>query len=255
MNKSFRHAQILNLVRTEKVRTQDALAEALRKVGIETTQATLSRDIAELGLLKTPQGYVTTEAIAPQGPDLETVVQEFLQDVRVAQHTLVLKTAAGSAGPLAEALDQANWPEVVGTIAGDNAVNASEHGSALTIAGTTSGVESNWPTPPTSQRTCIPSGLANNTCTVGSVAGIGADIIGAKAGAAPAGARPNCRVISTVTSVPRSASSASIRRLAERRSVPSRRAATAPSGATASGAQTWRPRRSMQGARGSSLLT
>ena len=122
MNKSFRHAQILNLVRTEKVRTQDALAEALRKVGIETTQATLSRDIAELGLLKTPQGYVTTEAIAPQGPDLETVVQEFLQDVRVAQHTLVLKTAAGSAGPLAEALDQANWPEVVGTIAGDNTI-------------------------------------------------------------------------------------------------------------------------------------
>ena len=122
MNKSFRHAQILNLVRTEKVRTQDALAEALRKVGIETTQATLSRDIAELGLLKTPQGYVTTEAIAPKGPDLETVVQEFLQDVRVAQHTLVLKTAAGSAGPLAEALDQANWPEVVGTIAGDNTI-------------------------------------------------------------------------------------------------------------------------------------
>ena len=122
MNKSFRHAQILNLVCTEKVRTQDALAEALRKVGIETTQATLSRDIAELGLLKTPQGYVTTEAIAPQGPDLETVVQEFLQDVRVAQHTLVLKTAAGSAGPLAEALDQANWPEVVGTIAGDNTI-------------------------------------------------------------------------------------------------------------------------------------
>ena len=99
MNKSFRHAQILNLVRTEKVRTQDALAEALRKVGIETTQATLSRDIAELGLLKTPQGYVTTEAIAPQGPDLETVVEEFLIDVRVAQHTLVLRTAAGSAGP------------------------------------------------------------------------------------------------------------------------------------------------------------
>jgi transcriptional regulator of arginine metabolism len=122
MNKSFRHGQILNIVRAQRVRTQDALAEALRNVGVDATQATLSRDIAELRLVKTPDGYSVPATMAPAGPDLETVVQEFLQDVRVAQHTLILRTVAGSAGPLAEALDQAGWPEVVGTIAGDNTI-------------------------------------------------------------------------------------------------------------------------------------
>jgi transcriptional regulator of arginine metabolism len=84
---------------------------------------TLSRDIRELGLVKTSQGYAVPSAVAaPPGPDLETVVREFLQDVRVAQHTLVLRTAPGSAGPLAEALDHAGWPEIVGTVAGDNTI-------------------------------------------------------------------------------------------------------------------------------------
>jgi len=122
MNKSYRLGQILKILRTQRVRTQEALCEALREMGVETTQVTLSRDIRELGLVKTPQGYVLPASVNPPGPDLETVVQEFLQDVRVAQHTLILRTAAGSAGPLAEALDQAEWPEVVGTIAGDNSI-------------------------------------------------------------------------------------------------------------------------------------
>jgi transcriptional regulator of arginine metabolism len=122
MNKSYRLGQILNIVRTQRVRTQEALAEALRKLGIEATQVTLSRDIRELGLVKTPQGYVLPAATAPPGPDLQTVVQEFLHDARVAQHTLILKTTPGSAGPLAEALDHADWPEIVGTIAGDNTI-------------------------------------------------------------------------------------------------------------------------------------
>lgn len=122
MNKSYRLGQILNVVRTQHVRTQEALAEALRKLGVEATQVTLSRDIRELGLVKSPRGYVLPAAAAPPGPDLETVVREFLQDVRVAQHTLILRTTPGSAGPLAEALDHADWPEMVGTIAGDNTI-------------------------------------------------------------------------------------------------------------------------------------
>lgn len=122
MNKSYRLGQILKILRTQRVRTQADLAEALRKLDVEATQVTLSRDIRELGLVKTPQGYVLPVAMNPPGPDLETVVQEFLQDVRAAQHTLILKTAAGSASPLAEALDQAAWPEIIGTIAGDNTI-------------------------------------------------------------------------------------------------------------------------------------
>jgi len=122
MNKNYRLGQILKILRTKRVRTQEGLAESLRELGVEATQVTLSRDIRELGLIKTPQGYVLAAPSVPPGPDLETVVHEFLQDVRVAQHTLILKTAAGSAGPLAEALDKAEWAEVVGTIAGDNTI-------------------------------------------------------------------------------------------------------------------------------------
>ncbi|MEI9815383.1 MAG: ArgR family transcriptional regulator [Acidobacteriota bacterium] len=122
MNKSYRLGQILNVVRTQKVRTQGELVQALRKLNVEATQVTLSRDIRELGLVKTPQGYVVPAAVVEAGPDLDTVVREFLRDVRVAQHTLILQTATGSASPLAEALDKADWPEVIGTIAGDNSV-------------------------------------------------------------------------------------------------------------------------------------
>ena len=121
MNKSYRLGQILNVVRSQSVRTQEGLAEALRKVGIDATQVTLSRDIRELGLVKTPQGYVMP-VVATMRRDLGAVVREFLQDVRVAQHTLVLQTMAGSASPLAEALDHSGWPEIVGTTAGDNTV-------------------------------------------------------------------------------------------------------------------------------------
>ncbi|MEO5926314.1 MAG: ArgR family transcriptional regulator [Bryobacteraceae bacterium] len=127
MNKSYRLGQILNVIRKQKLRTQEELVQALRKLNIESTQVTLSRDIRELGLVKTPQGYVLPIAVAPPGPDLETMAVEFLQDVRVAQHTLILKTAAGSASPLAEALDQAEWPEVLGTIAGDNTILVVAH--------------------------------------------------------------------------------------------------------------------------------
>ena len=92
--------------------------------GIDAAQGTLSRDIRELGLVKTPQGYEIpgTGAIAPHGPDLATVAREFLLDVRVAQQILVLRTPPAHASSLAEALDQAEWPEVVGTIAGDNTI-------------------------------------------------------------------------------------------------------------------------------------
>ncbi len=125
MNKSYRQGQILKLVRSRSLRTQDELARALRAVGIRATQVTLSRDIRELGLVKTAEGYARpTESAAPAGPDLATVLREFLLDVRVAQNLLVLITPPAHANSVAEALDQAAWPEIVGTIAGDNTVVA-----------------------------------------------------------------------------------------------------------------------------------
>jgi transcriptional regulator of arginine metabolism len=123
MNKSYRQGQILKLIRAGAIHTQEQLARALRGVGIDTTQVTLSRDIRDLGLVKTPRGYAQTAAEAtPPGPDLGTVAREFLLDTRVAQNLLILKTPPGHANALASAIDHAEWPEVAGTIAGDDTV-------------------------------------------------------------------------------------------------------------------------------------
>jgi len=122
MNKAFRQGQILKLIRAKRIPTQDDLARELKSsFGIETTQVTLSRDVRELGLLKTPEGYRQVET-ASSGPDLATVAGELLQDARVAQNLLVLRTSPGNANALAVALDKENWPDVVGTIAGDDTI-------------------------------------------------------------------------------------------------------------------------------------
>ena len=123
MNKSYRHGQILNLVRSRSLHTQEELAAALRLQGISATQVTLSRDIHELGLIKTPNGYSQTAGpAASSAPAFDSVAREFLRDVRLAQNLLVLRTPPGHANALASALDQADWPEVTGTIAGDDTV-------------------------------------------------------------------------------------------------------------------------------------
>jgi transcriptional regulator of arginine metabolism len=122
MNKTFRQGQILKLIRAKRILTQEDLAHELKQsYGIQTTQVTLSRDIRELGLVKTHEGYRQVAAQAA-GPALATVVAEFLQDARVAQNLIVLRTSPGNANALAVALDKESWPEVVGTLAGDDTV-------------------------------------------------------------------------------------------------------------------------------------
>lgn len=112
----------MKLIRSKRILTQEDLAHELKDShGIETTQVTLSRDIRELGLLKTPEGYRQV-APAPAGPDLAMIASEFLQDARVAQNLLVLRTSPGNANALAAALDKEDWPEIVGTIAGDDTI-------------------------------------------------------------------------------------------------------------------------------------
>jgi transcriptional regulator of arginine metabolism len=121
MNKSYRQGQILKLIRSRPIHTQEDLARELRGLGIPATQVTLSRDIRELGLVKTPDGYKQLEAEAA-GPDFATVASEFLYDVKIAQNLVVLKTSPAHASSVAVALDQEDWPEVTGTIAGDDTV-------------------------------------------------------------------------------------------------------------------------------------
>jgi transcriptional regulator of arginine metabolism len=121
MNKTFRQGQILKLIRSRPILTQEDLARELKQAfGIQTTQVTLSRDVRELGLLKTPEGYRQLSQAA--GPELSTITAEFLQDARVAQNLIVLRTSPGNANALAAALDKEEWPEVVGTIAGDDTI-------------------------------------------------------------------------------------------------------------------------------------
>jgi transcriptional regulator of arginine metabolism len=123
VNKSYRQGQILKLIRSRHPHTQEDLAKALRAIGIPATQVTLSRDIRELGLVKTADGYAQGAMDpASNGPDVITLAREFVQDIRVAQNLLVLRTPAGHANSVAVALDQADWPEITGTIAGDDTV-------------------------------------------------------------------------------------------------------------------------------------
>jgi transcriptional regulator of arginine metabolism len=121
MNKSYRHGQIMKLIDQKHINTQEQLARELARTGIKTTQVTLSRDIRELGLVKTASGYQQVEPDS-SGPDLGTIAGEFLRDIRTAQNILVLRTSPGNANSLAVSLDGAGWPEVVGTIAGDDTV-------------------------------------------------------------------------------------------------------------------------------------
>ena len=127
MTKAYRHGQILNLIRSQPIRTQDEMGQALHRIGLDVTQVTLSRDIRELGLIKGPRGYRETERAAPQPEvpgNLKRALEEFARDIRTAQNLVIIKTAAGNAQPVALALDRESWPEVLGTIAGDDTVFA-----------------------------------------------------------------------------------------------------------------------------------
>lgn len=126
MNKSFRQGQILKIIRSKEIYTQDELARELQALGVAATQVTLSRDIRELGLAKTGNGY-RPMPVESSGPTLEYVVNEFLQDIRVAQNQMVLKTSPGNANALAVVLDREELEEVVGTLAGDDTVLVIAH--------------------------------------------------------------------------------------------------------------------------------
>jgi transcriptional regulator of arginine metabolism len=121
MNKSFRQGQILQIIRAREIFTQEELARELGLRGIQTTQVTLSRDIREIGLVKTAEGYRSLQA-ERGGPSLADVVDEHMQDIRVAQNLVVVRTSTGDANSLAIAIDREELEEVAGTIAGDDTV-------------------------------------------------------------------------------------------------------------------------------------
>ena len=126
--KTLRQMAILDIIAKQDVETQEELAEALRARGIQVTQATVSRDIKELRLLKvlTPSGsykYATADK-AENGLSERFIrmLAESLLSVAASNNLIVVKTLSGSANVAAEALDSLHWPEILGTLAGDNTI-------------------------------------------------------------------------------------------------------------------------------------
>jgi transcriptional regulator of arginine metabolism len=124
MSKPLRQKIILELLEERSVGSQDDLQRALRKRGFKVGQATLSRDIHDLGLVKTGSGYMLPGEVVSEAalPPVSRLVREFVLEVRAAQNQLVIKTTVGSAQPVAAALDGQDWEEAIGTIAGDDTI-------------------------------------------------------------------------------------------------------------------------------------
>jgi transcriptional regulator of arginine metabolism len=125
MTKAARQKTILELLHKGPIESQEELQGVLAKRGFDVGQATLSRDIRELGLVKTYEGYLPGNGLSapePVLPSVSRLVREFVLEVRLAQNLLVLKTSVGSAQPVAAAVDAEDWPEVVGTLGGDDTI-------------------------------------------------------------------------------------------------------------------------------------
>jgi len=126
--KAKRQALIREIVETQSIQTQEELAEALRRHGMVVTQATVSRDIKELHLLKVLAdngGYrYATMDKSEQGLNdrLIRMLADSVVDMQSANNLIVIRTLSGSAHVAGEAVDSMKWPEILGTIAGDNTI-------------------------------------------------------------------------------------------------------------------------------------
>ena len=125
--KNRRQLRILEIVSNETIGTQKELAERLQQEGFETTQATISRDIKELLLVKVNIGgdrykYVIAQETPVTDAKLRMVLREFILSYDYSENLLILNTAPGNANTVASAIDRARWPQVIGTLAGDDTV-------------------------------------------------------------------------------------------------------------------------------------
>lgn len=128
--KERRQRAILTLVGTRPVRSQEELANLLERRGFDTTQATISRDIKDLGLVKVPikDGtehqfkYVLPAQEQSYTSRLHRLVAELVHDVKSSVNLVILRTPPGSAMMVAAAIDEAQWSEIIGTIGGDDTI-------------------------------------------------------------------------------------------------------------------------------------
>jgi len=123
--KRLRHNAILELVRSGEITSQEDLMRGLKSRNIDVSQSTLSRDIQELRLAKAGGHYTVVDAesaVQHSEGSLNRIMSEFMVDIDVAQNIVVVKTGPGHASTVSQALDEAGWPEWVGSIAGENTV-------------------------------------------------------------------------------------------------------------------------------------
>lgn len=118
-----RHLKILELISTRALHTQEELAEALAEAGWEVTQSSVSRDIAALNLIKVAGAYRRNLELEPEDdPDERRIAEGVLTVDSAGDALIVLHTPPGEANRVAVALDRLAWPDVIGTIAGDDTI-------------------------------------------------------------------------------------------------------------------------------------
>lgn len=125
--KGLRHAKIKEIIEKNITETQEDLAEALRKEGIEVTQATVSRDIKELMLIKVPIGdgryryaFPIEQNILYSQSRMSRIFQDTVMGIDYSENIIVIKTMPGTAQAVAATIDYVKWPEIIGTVAGDD---------------------------------------------------------------------------------------------------------------------------------------
>ncbi len=125
--KAIRQAKIKEIIEHEVIETQEDLAAALCRHHIEVTQATVSRDIKELMLIKVPTGDGRSRYAPPAGKNvafsrarMARLFQDSVTGLDFSENIIVVKTLPGTANAVASVLDYAKWPEVIGTVAGDD---------------------------------------------------------------------------------------------------------------------------------------
>jgi transcriptional regulator of arginine metabolism len=126
-SKSTRQQAILSLIQQHEVGSQEELRKRLESTGFSVTQATLSRDLRQLGVVRahTPNGarYVQPESLADEDkPSLEALLPQLFASVDGVRELLILRTLPSGAQPIAEAVDAMGWPEILGTIGGENTI-------------------------------------------------------------------------------------------------------------------------------------
>jgi transcriptional regulator of arginine metabolism len=126
VSKRDRHGRILDIIKHQRVASQEGLREVLQVQGIDVTQATLSRDIRELRLVKVPDSDGASRYALPEEwestPPLETLLPTLFVSAEGVGNFLVVRTMKGGAQAIALGIDWEEWPEVMGTLAGDDTI-------------------------------------------------------------------------------------------------------------------------------------